>query len=73
MFVVAFELLGVLKNIFGVLLGDPIRAHGGNFDLFDLLDRLELNQEHDGIDVVLMESLNHFQMHIQDTVLVLLS
>ena len=46
-------------------------GQGCSTNLFNLLHTLELDEQDDGVDLVVVEALHGAQVHIQDAVLVL--
>ena len=66
--VVGLELLGVLEDVLGVLLAEPVGLDGAELDLLDLLDGLELDEEDDRVDLVRVQALHQLQVDAQDAV-----
>merc|ERR550532_3502759 len=68
--VLRLQLLGVLKDVLGILVGHLFSVVSGVFDLFYLLHALELDEEDDGVDLVLVEPLHRPKMNVEDAMLI---
>ena len=69
--VFGLELLRVLEDGLRVLLGDLLSVAPRVLHLLDLLDRLELDEQDDRVDLVVVKPLNGLQVDVEDAMLVL--
>ena len=65
MSVFGFNFENMFVHLLGRLGGNLIDGKSGILDLARVFDRLELEQQHDGIDALLVEMLDSIERHVE--------
>ena len=69
--IVSFETLCTFKHIFGIFLWYFLHQVSRILDFLNLFDGLELDEKHNGINLVLVQSFQHIHVHVDNAMLIL--